>query len=76
MLTHGSPGLADDRRGAFSIVLVGNQIADYLWVLMFAAAARTTRRSAIYVPVLVTSWDLYSAAACLWPASLTAYFPR
>jgi hypothetical protein len=26
MLTHGSPGLADDRRGAFSIVLAGNQI--------------------------------------------------
>jgi hypothetical protein len=28
MLTHGSPGLADNRRGAFSIVLVGNQIAE------------------------------------------------
>jgi hypothetical protein len=47
ILTHGSLDLIDDRRTAFSVVLVGNQI-DYLPAGSRRADAAVERRSACY----------------------------
>ena len=47
------PGLAGDRRRAFSIVLVGNQIADYERLTALMMARQTGRLSSIMAPGLI-----------------------